>query len=115
MDERVIPLSWTYLESMTESIDIQLCAWGVPTVLRLRVQVVLEELFSALMEVRQGGQEWLRCSYPAPRTLCLQYRLAPEGPPLRLEGLSALAGEQCTYGLKVEPGEDCCTIRVGQR
>ena len=115
MDERVIPLSWTNLESMTESIDIQLCAWDVPRVLRLRVQVVLEELFSALMEARRGGQEWLRCSWPAPRTLCLHYRLAPEGPPPSLEGLSALAGERCTYGLKVELGENCCTVRVGQR
>ena len=115
MDERAIPLSWTYLESMTESIDIQLCAWGVPTVLRLRVQVVLEELFYALREGRQGEQGWRPFSTPPPRTPCGKYGGAREGPPLRLEGLSALAGEQCTYGLKVEPGEDCCTIRVGQR
>lgn len=115
MDERVIPLSWTHLESMAESVDIQLCAWGVPTVLRLRVQVVLEELFSALMEARQGGQEWLRCSWPAPRTLCLRYQTAPDGPAPRLETLSALAGERCTYGLTVELGENCCTVRIGQR
>ena len=115
MGERVIPLSWAYLESMTESIDAQLSAWGVPTVLRLRVQVVLEELFSALMETGQGSQGRLRCSWPAPCILRLQYRVAPEGPAPRLEGLSALVGERCTYGLKVELGENCCTVRVGER
>lgn len=115
MGEQMIPLSWAYLESMTEAIDIQLSAWEVPTVLRLRVQVVLEELFSALMEAGQGRQGRLRCSWPAPRILRLQYRVAPEGTAPRLEGLSALVGEQCTYGLKVEIGEDCCTVRVGER
>lgn len=115
MGERVIPLSWAHLESMTEAIDLQLYAWDIPTVLRLRVQVILEELFSALMEVRQGGQEWLRCSWPVPRTLCLQYRIAPEGPEPRLEELLALARERCTYGLKVELGENSCTVQVGQR
>lgn len=115
MGEWVIPLSWAHLESMAESIDIQLSAWNTPTVLRLRVQVVLEELFSALMEVRQGGQEWLRCSWPAPRTLCLHYQIAPEGPSPHLEGLAAMARERCTYGLKVELGKNCCTVLVGQR
>lgn len=115
MDKWIISLSWANLESMAESIDVQLCSWSVPTILRLRVQVILEELFAALIEVRQGGQEWLRCSWPAPRTLCLQYRLAPGGQPPRLEGLSALAKERCTYGLKVELGENCCTVQIGQR
>lgn len=112
MDERVISLSWPNLNAMAESIEIQLCAWSVPTVLRLRVQVVLEELFDALME---AGQARLRCVCPAPRTLCLQYRLAPGGQPPRLDGLLALAEEPCTYGLKVELGDHCCTIKVGQR
>ena len=115
MDEQVISLSWANLDSMAETIDGQLCAWNVPTVLRLRVQVVLEELFSALMETGQGGQGWLRCSWPAPRTLCFQYRTGPEGPAPRLEALSALSGERCTYGLKVELEEGRCTVRVGER
>ena len=33
----------------------------------------------------------------------------------RLEGLSALARERCTYGLKVELGENYCTVQIGQR
>lgn len=115
MGERVIPLSWTHLESMAESIDMQLSAWNVPTVLRLRVQVVLEELFSSLMETRRGGGEWLRCSWPAPRTLYLHYQIAPEGSSPNLKGLAAMARERCTYGLKVELGENCCTVQVGQR
>ena len=115
MGEQIIPLSWAHLESMTETIDRQLSTWDVPTVLRLRAQVVLEELFSALIEAGQGGQGWLRCSWPAPCTLRLQYRIAPERPAPRLEALAALTGEQCTYGLKVEMGENCCTVRVGER
>ena len=55
MDERVIPLSWTHLESMTETIDRQLSTWDVPTVLRLRAQVVLEELFSARFPLRHAA------------------------------------------------------------
>ena len=115
MGECMIPLSWAHLDRMEESIDILLGTWDTPTILRLRAQMVLEELFSALMERQEGGKGWLRCSCPAPRTLLLQYRTGPGAQEPDLAGLAALSRESCTYGLKVELGRGACTLLVGQR
>ena len=115
MNEMVISLSWDQLDSLTGFMDTCLTRWGVPTILRLRVQMVTEELFSALVSAPGGQSGRMRCTFPAAGTILLQYRTA-EGPPSPdLDSLRSLAESSCTYGLKIEAGQDSCTILVGQR
>ena len=115
MSKFMISLSWTQLDSMAEFIERQLTAWGVPAILRLRTQMILEELFSSLMTEPGSGRGQLCCSFPAPNTLSLQYR-PPEGaPPPDLSGLQSLFQRPCTYGLKLQLSGGSCTVLLGQR
>ena len=115
MSEFTISLSWTQLDSMAEWIEGRLTTWGVPTILRLRTQMVLEELFSSLMAEPQEGRGQLCCAFPAPNTLSLQYR-PPEGTsPPDLADLQALFRRPCTYGLKLRLNGGSCTILIGQK
>ena len=113
MNEFIIPLSWSALDGMTQFVDRRLRMEEMPTVLRLRTQMVLEELFSAVIAAPGADTAKMRCTFPEPRTVLVQYRSARADFAPDLSDLRGLDGSSCTYGLKLSlaPGE--CRIRVG--
>lgn len=115
MNDYIIPLAWSRLDSMAEFVDLQLLRQGVPTVLRLRTRLVLEECFSAAMASPGADSARLRCSFPAPLTVLVQCRSAQPDFSLDWRDLRALDSAACTYGLKLALSEDACQITVGQR
>ena len=78
MKEFIISLGWNRLDSITEFVDRQLIREGVPTILRLRAQLVLEECFSAAMAASGADTAQIRCSFPAPRTVLVQLLLCAQ-------------------------------------
>lgn len=115
MNDYIIPLGWAHLNSLTEFVDHQLSRQGVPTILRLRTQLVLEECFSAALASPGADTARLRCSFPAPWTVLIQCRSAQPDFSPDWSDLETLDSAACTYGLKITLSEDSCQIAVGQR
>ena len=115
MKEFIISLGWNRLDSITEFVDRQLIREGVPTILRLRAQLVLEECFSAAMAASGADTAQIRCSFPAPRTVLVQCRSAQPDFSPDWSDLNALDSAACTYGLKLALSEKDCQITVGQK
>jgi len=115
MHEFVISLSWDQLDALLDWLDNRLTAFGVPTVLRLRVQAVVEELFYILLDTPGGQQGRLRCTFPKPGGILLEYRTAQGALRPDEAALDSLAGAPSTYGLKLQAGPGACTILVGQK
>lgn len=113
MQELIISLGWEYIDELLEHMNHQLLTVGFPTILRLRAQVVVEELFSELMATEGAKTARLRCTYPAPNTVLLQYR--NEGGSLNpdLTLLHHLLASPAAYGLKAAFTDTSCTITVG--
>lgn len=115
MGEHIISLSWDRLDSLLAFADRRLAAQGFPTILRLRVQMVLEELFSSALATPGAQSARMRCSLPAPNTLLIQCRSAQPDFSPDWGGVKVLDGEASTYGLKLTVDANACTILVGQR
>ena len=115
MGELIIPLSWSELDAVTDFIDRGLAAQGFPTILRLRAQMVLEEIFSAALASPGAREARLRCALPAPRTIQVQCRSQQAGFAPDWSDLKALTEGGSTYGLKLTPLSDGWTILVGER
>lgn len=115
MNDFIIPLAWNQLDSIIEFVDHQLIRQGVPTILRLRTQLVLEECFSAAMASPGASSAKMRCSFPAPRTVQVQCRSTQPDFSPDWSDLTALDSAACTYGLKLALSESACQITVGQR
>ncbi|MBR0312390.1 MAG: hypothetical protein IJQ98_08375 [Oscillospiraceae bacterium] len=93
------------LDEMEENFSL----WGVPTIRRLRAGVLTEELFAALRELdAEDGR--LRCSFPSPRTMELQYRgtKGPLNPDLSM--MERLARNPCMEGVRFVSREGRCVI-----
>lgn len=111
MAERVVSLDVREINEVLSEMEREFSAQGVPTLLRLRAAMLTEELFSALRRLDVSGA-MLRCAFPAPRTVELQYRsrkgpLAPD-----LSMTQRLARGSCAEGVKAVFREGCCTITV---
>jgi len=115
MNEYVIPLAWDRLDSLNEFIDRSLERQSVPTILRLRTQLVTEEFFSAAKAAPGADTAAVRCSLPAPWTVLIQCRSAQQDFILDLDNLLVLSSAACTYGLKLALSKDSCQITVGQK
>lgn len=115
MNDFIISLGWNHLDAVTEFVDRQLIRQGVPTILRLRTQLVLEECFSGAMASPGADTAQMRCSFPAPHTVLIQCRSAnPDFAP-DWSDLKALEDTACTYGLKLSLENGACRIMVGKR
>ena len=115
MKEMMIPAAWDRLDPISEAIDRGLAEQGVPTVLRMRTQLVLEEFFSAVIASPGADGAQIRCVFPAPWTVLLQCRSSrPEFAPDWTD-LQALDSAACTYGLKLALSENACQIAVGRK
>ena len=115
MNEFIIPVAWSRLDSMIDFLEQRLSRQGVPTVLRLRTQLVLEEVFDAAMAAPGAAAARIRCTLPAPLTVLLQCRSTDPDFALDWSGLQALENASCTYGLKYMMSGNNCQILIGQR
>lgn len=115
MGELIIPLSWSELDAVMDFIDRGLTAQGLPTILRLRTQMVIEEIFSAALVSPGAESGKLRCALPAPRTVQVQCRSAQAAFAPDWSDLKALMENNSTYGLKLTELSDGWTILVGER
>lgn len=115
MRECIISLSWDQLDPLLDWLDGQLAGHGVPTVLRLRVGMVTEELFSALLALPEHKMGRMRCTLPAPGTVKLEYRTAAGPLAPDMTDLQALVQSPATYGLKLSFDPGACTVLVGQK
>lgn len=115
MGEQIISLSWAELDAATDFVDRGLTAQGFPTILRLRTQMVIEEIFAAALDSPGAEEAKMRCSLPAPRTVQVQCRSQQSGFAPDWDGLKTLVENGSTYGLKLTQGQDGWTILVGER
>lgn len=115
MNEFIIPVSWEHLDSMTNFLEMQMTRQNVPTVLRLRTQLVLEEVFEAALAATGADTAKIRCTFPAPRTVLFQCRSANPDFALDWSVLQSLESAACTYGLKYTMSGNNCQILVGQK
>jgi hypothetical protein len=83
----------------------------VPTARRLRAAALVEELFSALREARDGAGQ-VRCTFPRAGTVTLRYADGdtPLTPDLRM--VQRLNRNSCTDGANAKFYEGRCTITV---
>ena len=109
MAEKIVTLGVREVDEMLSELELEFSAQEVPTLLRLRAAMLTEELFDALREAK-GGEGMLRCTFPAPRTMVLQYRDedGPLEPDLRM--VQRLSRNPCTEGVSVSFREGRCTI-----
>ena len=111
MAERIVPLGVREIDTVLAELEREFSAQGVSSILRLRAAMLTEELFAALRELDVSGG-MLRCTFPAPRTVMLQYR-SPKGP-LKpdVSMVQRLARNPCAEGLSVAFGEGSTTIAI---
>lgn len=85
MADKIVSLGARDLEEVLAELEQQLTAQGVPTARRLCAAALAEEVFTAVRDAK-GGAGLLRCAFPRPGTVTLQYRdrSGPLKPDLRL-------------------------------
>lgn len=111
MPKRVVSLDVRNLDTVLAELEEDFSAQGVPTAQRLRAAALTEELFAALRALdRITGM--LRCTFPAPRTMELQYRdsKGPLAPDTAM--VERLARNPCMEGVGIAFREGGCTIAV---
>ena len=92
-------------------LESEFSAQGVPALKRLRAAMLTEELYAALRELDSDGG-MLRCAFPAPRTMELQYRggKGPLNPDLRM--VQRLARNPCAEGVGMAFYEGRCVVTI---
>lgn len=111
MADKIVSLGARDLEEVLAELEQQLSAQGVPTARRLRAAALVEEVFSAVRDAKDGAG-LLRCAFPRPGTVTLQYRdrSGPLKPDLRL--VRRLSRHLCTDGMSAAFYEGRCVITV---
>lgn len=115
MQEIIIPLNWEHLNDLLEYIDDRLTRSGFPTILKMRAQMLVEELFQALMQTDDVDRTKVRCTQPNQKTILLQYR-SPNGavaPDVSM--IEMLIGAGIAYGVKAQFAEASCTLTIGEK
>lgn len=115
MNEKIIPLELEYLNALLRQIDERLLASQLPTVLRMRTNTLVEELFSALMLAEGAQTARMRATYPAPNQVHLQYRNERGALKPDLSMLQRLLQGILGYGIKAKFENGSCTFTVGVR
>lgn len=115
MQEIIIPLNWEHLNDLLEYIDDRLTRSGFPTILKMRAQMLVEELFQALMQTDDVDRTKVRCTQPNQQSILLQYR-SPNGavaPDVSM--IEMLIGAGIAYGVKAQFAEASCTLTIGEK
>ena len=115
MQELIIPLRWEHLDELLDHINTRLANNRFPTILRIRTQTVVEELFYALLSLDGVETALLRCIYPASQSILLQYRNEKGALEPELTVLQSLLTRECTYGVKAQITAGNCMITVGEK
>lgn len=115
MEEKLVPLQISYLDELLDEIDRKLVSQNVPTVLRIRTGVLVEEAFLAAQGAQTGGAGVIRCVFPERLKVVLQYKegSSPLEPDLSM--LTMLNEHPCTYGVEASFSRGTCTIEVGKK
>lgn len=115
MKELIIPLKWECIDELLEQNDRYLLLGRMPTILRMRTRMLTEELFYALTAADGADTGRLRCTYPAPNQIRLQYRNERGALEAELDVLQSLLKGAAGYGVKVQFENGGCTFTVGVR
>lgn len=109
MPERVVSLDVRELETVLSELEGDFSAQGVPTLQRVRAAALAEEVFAALRALDKVSGV-LRCTFPAPRTMELQYRdsKGPLAPDFTM--VERLARNPCMEGVRFASREGRCAI-----
>lgn len=105
MSEFTIALNWYSLDQLLKFLDRSLSAAGQPTVLRLWVQTIAEEVFESAV----GNGKSLGCRVePESR---LVFRIGGAESPIDLRHLPGLCARAGMKGILVSPGSDSCMVQ----
>lgn len=111
MSEKIVSLGVTDVDEVLAELEREFSMQNVPTLLRLRAAMLTEELFSAVQALHdEGGM--LRCTFPAPKTMLLQFRNKQGAMKPDLRMVARLAKNPCTDGVEVTFHEGSCTIKA---
>lgn len=115
MEERTVPLQLAYMDELLDVIDNRLFSQEVPTVLRIRAGILAEELFRAAEAAQNAGSGVIRCVFPEPLVVVLQYKegSAPLEP--ELSTVQLLNENACTYGVEASFRRGTCTLEIGKK
>ena len=111
MADMTVSLGDRELEELLTELEREFSAQGVPTALRLRAAVLVEELFSALRAAKDGAG-LLRCTFPRPGTVVLRYSDRDEALKPDLRMVQRLNRNPCTDGVNAKFYEGRCIITV---
>lgn len=116
MPELAVPVALDQIDQIHAFLDAELARQGCPTILRLRVAMVAEELFSAALDYLGGGTGTMICASGGEPGVFFFRFLSPQGPfSPDHSGLDGLLGRPCTYGLTIGRHKTGCTVAVGRR
>ncbi len=115
MEEKAVPLQLSYMDELLEAIDNRLFTQEVPTVLRIRAGMLAEEMFRAAESAQQAGGGVIRCVFPEPLVVVLQYKegAAPLEPDLA--AVQLLNDHSCTYGVEASFQRGTCKLEIGKK
>ena len=109
MAETIVPLGVRGVDEVLNEMERTFSDQGVPTLRRMQTALLTEELFAALRDLNEDGG-MLRCTFPAPRTMELQYRSAKGFLNPDLSMVERLARNPCVEGVRAAFREGRCTI-----
>ena len=115
MEEKTVPLQLTYMDELLDAIDSRLFSQEVPTVLRIRAGMLAEETFRAAEAAQRTGTGVIRCVFPAPLTVVLQYKEGSSPLEPELSAVRQLNGHPCTYGVEASFQRGTCTLEIGKK
>ena len=111
MSEKVVALDVEDVDEVLAELEREFSAQDVPTLLRLRAAMLTEEVYSAVREAATDSAK-LRCTFPAPGTMLLQYRDKSGALKPDLSMVARLAKNFCTDGVGATFREGSCAITV---
>lgn len=116
MRELSVPAALEQIDPVLSFLEQALTRQGCPTVLRLRMGLVVEELFSAALACPDPGEVRVTCAVgQAPGEVAFRFS-SPQGPlSPDLSDLEGLQGLACTYGLSFSRRDDVLVVSAGRR
>lgn len=113
MHELITLLNWAHIDEVLNHIDHYLSSMECPVILRARTKVVTEELLSSLIHAEGSNTARVRCTFPSPQKILLQYRNEKGALNADLSVFNAILAHPCTEGVTAQYEKDNCVISVG--
>lgn len=107
MSEFAIALNWYSLDQLLDFLEQSLSAAGQPTILKLWVEMITEEVFQSA--VAAGGSGVIVCRIqPESR---LAFRIDGTQNPVDLRHLPGLGAWAGIKNVRITPGRDSCMVQ----